>query len=103
MKAKHTPAPWNPRIIRDEEGGVQMAFVSAKDVNGFPYDAEILGEDEYREDVERQIADVHLVASAPELLGALKALVACIDETRGINAWNALEQANKAISKAEGA
>jgi hypothetical protein len=39
---------------------------------------------------------------APELLEALKALVACIDETRGMNAWNALEQANKAISKAEG-
>jgi hypothetical protein len=99
---KHTPAPWNPRIIRDEEGIVQMAFVSAKDVNGFSYDAEILGEDEYREDVERQIADVYLVASAPELLEALKNLLAVM-EGEGGTKTNAQETARQAIAKAEGA
>jgi hypothetical protein len=97
---KHTPAPWNPRIIRDEEGSVQMAFVSAKDVNGFPYDAEILGEDEYREDVERQIADVYLVASAPELLEALKAVMGSPYADPHSLQW---VKARQAIAKAEGA
>jgi hypothetical protein len=75
-------------------------------INGFEWDelatvvTRMLGDDE--DDLEG-MANARLIASAPELLEALKALVACIDETRGMNAWNAFEQANKAISKAEGA
>jgi hypothetical protein len=100
--SKHTPAPWYPRIVRDEDGEVQMAFVSAKDVNGFSYDAEILGEDEYRGDVDRQLSDVHLVASAPELLEALTEMIDLWEDVGGDMDNPTVIKARQAIAKAEG-
>lgn len=43
-----------------------------------------------------------LIEAAPEILEALKELRACIDETRGKSAHEALIKADKAIKKAEG-
>jgi len=64
---KITPGPWKTRIHIDGDD----CFVSANDVNGFPYDAEILGDDEYRDGFERKLADCNLVSEAPELYEAL--------------------------------
>jgi hypothetical protein len=50
----------------------------------------------------QQIQDITLMAAAPELLASLKALVACIDMTRGPDADAALQAAKAAIAKAEG-
>jgi hypothetical protein len=61
---KATPGPWRVRT-REALGEVRDCFVAADDVNGFPYDAEILGEDEYRDQLPRRMADAHLIAAAP--------------------------------------
>jgi hypothetical protein len=50
-----------------------------------------------------QMANARLIAAAPELLEALKGLLGFISETRGIPAYNAVLDAQKAIAKAEGA
>lgn len=72
-EAKHTPGPWRAReMVR--HGQLYGYFVAADDVNGFAYDAEILGEDEYRDGMDRWAADAHLISAAPELLTALRLL-----------------------------
>lgn len=69
-ESKHTPGPWRVReMVR--HGQLHGYFVAANDVNGFAYDAEILGEDEYRDGLGRWAADANLIAAAPELLEAL--------------------------------
>jgi hypothetical protein len=107
---KHSPAPWKFVAEKyDANDDLQKQEVpydyrtSSFCYNPYIVDAEgneVVGCDEYC--VFSTPENVRLMVHAPELLEALKALVACIDETRGMNAWNALEQANKAISKAEG-
>jgi hypothetical protein len=109
--SKHSLAPW--RFVADSFDKETFDYLK-KDVpydyhsgeyadNPFIVDANgetVVGCDEYY--VFSKPENVRLMVHAPELLDALKALVVCIDETRGMNAWNALEQANKAIAKAEG-
>jgi hypothetical protein len=68
---KGTPGPWFVRS-RQVGGKIVDCFVAAKDVQGFAYDAEILGDDEYRGDVDRMLADARLIAAAPDLLQALR-------------------------------
>jgi hypothetical protein len=63
-KPLHTPGPWFIRKRTDREGNLLDCFVAAKDVNGFAYDAEILGDDEYRDGIERKLADCELVVRA---------------------------------------
>lgn len=69
----HTPGPW---FVRTRKSGDEIVdcFVAAKDVQGFAYDAEILGDDEYREDLTRKLADANLIAAAPDLQAALEGL-----------------------------
>jgi len=74
--SKHTPLPWFVREL-SRDGEMQDCFVAAKDVNGFAYDAEILGDDEYREGaIERKFADCNLIVRAvnchDELVKALE-------------------------------
>lgn len=79
---KHTPGPWTVRR-REHQGELLDCFVAAPDVNGFPYDAEILGDDEYRSEnaagldmpgLERKLADCTLIATTPKMLQALMRL-----------------------------
>lgn len=60
-----TPGVW---FVRRHErlGEVRDAFVAAPDCQGLPYDAEVLGEDEYREDtgIVRKQADCELIVAA---------------------------------------
>lgn len=66
---KHTPAPWSVRtLVRNEK--IVDCFVTANDVNGFAHKAEIMGDDEYRDGIERKLADATLISAAPELLEA---------------------------------
>lgn len=67
MNIKHTPGPWSVRT-RKQDGEIVDCFVTAPDVNGFAYAAAILEDDEYRDGIERRLADCNLVAAAPELL-----------------------------------
>ncbi len=61
---KPTPGPWKVRVRNDSSGDILDCFVSASDVNGFHYDAEIMGDDEYRDDMERKKSDCDLIADA---------------------------------------
>ena len=74
-ETKHTPGPWSVRELRNWGGELVDCFVTAKDVNGLAYGAEILGDDEYREEsggLQRKLADARLIASAPDMLEALR-------------------------------
>jgi hypothetical protein len=66
MSGDHTPTPWKVRSP-ERNGEIADHFVIADDVNGYPYDAEILGEDEYREQsggLSRKLADCELIVTA---------------------------------------
>lgn len=67
-----TPGPWR---VREHPAGLDHGcFVTAPDVNGFAYAAEILGEDEYREQsggMKRRHADAQFIAAAREALPQL--------------------------------
>lgn len=98
---KHTPGPWSVRVHEHHDNPV--CWVVAPDVNGYPYDAEILGDDEYREQsggYERRLADCALIASAPDMLAALKAVLKAAETGRGKADAEALAEAS--IAKAEG-
>ena len=69
-----TPGPWWVRT-RVTFGEIRDCFVAAKDVQGMAYDAEILGDDEYREGIDRKLADAYLIAAAPDLLAALRGII----------------------------
>ena len=57
-----TPGVWFVRK-RERDGELLDCFIAAPDCNGFAYDAEILGDDEYREDegMARKLADCELI------------------------------------------
>jgi hypothetical protein len=97
--SKHTTGPWFVRT-RVVDGEVVDCFVAAKDMQGLPYDAEILGDDEYRDGIDRRLADANLIAAAPELLAALELArdALLIWAPKDIR----IEQINFAISKAGG-
>lgn len=72
--SKHTPAPWSVRtLVRNEK--IVDCFVTANDVNGFAHKAEIMGDDEYRDGIDRKLADDTLISAAPDLLEALEGVV----------------------------
>lgn len=65
-----TPGPWFVRK-RERDGVLLDCFVAAPDCLGFAYDAEILGDDEYRETpededagIKRKLADCELIVAA---------------------------------------
>jgi hypothetical protein len=74
-------------------------------VNGFAYDAEVLGEDEYQGNMARWEADARLIAAAPDLLEALSKLerAARILPPDMDDPDSPLAQARAAIAKALGA
>lgn len=83
---EHTPTPWRVRT-HERNGELRDCFIAAPDVNGFAYDAEILGDDEYRSGIERKLADCRFIVTAcnnhAELIEALRknrvALIAIAD------------------------
>lgn len=72
---KNTPGEWRVRVRRERGGdAVVDCFVTAPDVHGYAYDAEVLGDDEYREEtgIDRKLADCQLIAAAPAMREALR-------------------------------
>ncbi|MEN2433188.1 hypothetical protein [Comamonas sp. F1-6] len=60
-----TPGLWSVRK-REVDGELRDCFVTAPDCQGLPYDAEIMGDDEYRDDngIARKLADCELIVTA---------------------------------------
>lgn len=71
-----TPGPWWVRHAPPQVG--EDCFVAAKDVNGFPYDAVILGDDEYREEsggFNRKKSDCELITYLRNNAEAIRDLI----------------------------
>lgn len=66
-----TPGDWFVRKRESRTGELLDCFVSAPDCSGMPYDAEILGDDEYRESVSRKLADCELIVNSVNLFRAM--------------------------------
>ena len=96
--AKNSPLPWFVRKW-ERDGELIDCFVAAKNVNGFAYDAEILGDDEYREGaIERKLADCELIVTAvnahADLLAALEEIKSIINKQDGCD-WDEIEEARE--------
>jgi hypothetical protein len=105
---KNTPGPWvvRARYAREISGTfvnhppiMVDCFVQAPDVHGYAYAAEVLGDDEYREDdgVARKLADCQLIAAALVMREALREIAKSEDAgyMRGV-AEGALAELTKA-------
>jgi hypothetical protein len=83
--AKHTPGPWSIEAVKDYMR---------------PHDTGIDSE------IPESIANARLIAAAPDLLEALRALAECVEgyrQTGCLGAWDKpLGEARAAIAKAEG-
>ena len=66
-----TPGPWFVRK-HERDGTLHDCFVSAPDVQGMAYDAEIMGDDEYRDGIARKLADCELIVTAVNALRAAR-------------------------------
>lgn len=82
VSGNHTPTPWRVRSP-ERNGEIADHFVIADDVNGYPYDAEILGEDEYRDQsggLARKLADCNLIVTAVNAFEANQSEIARLRE-----------------------
>lgn len=66
-----TPGEWTVRRVFNPDGSLRDCFVTAPDVLGYAYDAQILGDDEYRDfddadesGITRLAADCELIVRA---------------------------------------
>lgn len=93
METEHSPGPWRlgdyspdgGRYVEDGEGSLTIC--------------ELWGlETSYPEADSEALANGNLIVAAPELLAALEQLISDLDIVEGV----ALEQANRAITKARG-
>lgn len=103
-QAKHTPGPWEIGSINKRDKNLWWAAVfTPKSTGKFhtPRAGEALGVD--REECE---GNARLIAAAPDLLEALRALAECVEgyrQTGCLGAWDKpLGEARAAIAKAEG-
>ena len=109
--SKHTPAPWAlTETVHENIVSSWDVKIGDHEVNVFPY-KRIFSEDRTQSGlvIDPQImADARLIAASPDLLEALKAIVAL--EKTPDDVWDAVEVvmpkmceiANAAIAKAEG-
>ena len=80
---KHTPGPWRADWVNVYRKDDHLADCCPKAKNGIP--------------LEQKEANARLIAAAPELLAALKALV---NMQKGHENWPEVKQAEAAIAKA---
>lgn len=83
--SKHTPGPW--RLVEDRMNGSLQVYGKTL----------ALFECWRRDDVETEIANARLAASAPELLEALEFVIRGVPDT-----WEGVQKARAAIAKATG-
>lgn len=99
--SKHTPGPW--KVVLSDNAtphvqhihGVDWTYVCDLSSRVCVMPAEITSS-------YNSLANARLIAAAPELLEALHGLLNVISETRGLPAYNAVLDAQKAIAKADG-
>ena len=92
--SKHTKGPWQVSGIRQRMDGEQWHVVGPDDTGWI---AAVIYSDFTPELHHQSLADARLIAAAPDLLEALKEVVAISD--REHKAW---DKARAAIAKAEG-
>ena len=94
MTAKHTPGPWTRKRAIPEDPTVSRLVFAGDDLIATVHDLDGAGHE--------AAANARLIAAAPFLLVALRALErACTDEgVRGVSSL--LDNARKAIASAEG-
>jgi hypothetical protein len=105
MTANHTKAPWLVQINEDRN---DSSFTTIKVVDGsseslsHPQGALTLANIQtFAPHLKEGIANAHLIASAPDLLDALKALMVTEDMLRNPKC-KVMQSARLAIAKAEG-
>lgn len=91
----HTPGPWVAEFGRDGSFSIEA------DRQGIAGGLLVLASrNEHPLLVDQMHANARLIAAAPDLLEALEAICACISETRGTDATEAVHKAESAIKKA---
>jgi hypothetical protein len=107
MKAKHTPGPWEQIIDGDMVGAMNPyghGMMNIADIRGWGH---LTGTGACRlsekDAIAIQEANARLIASAPELLEALKTLVLAVNNESSVSMYEAYDIACVAIAKAEGA
>ena len=101
METKHTPGPWKVFNLSDAYPGIEAVN------GGRRYTIVVYGDaDEYcgirGDSPETRLANAHLIAAAPDLLEALKALVNQHDVYHQPMINEIAVKARTAIAKAEG-
>ena len=103
-ETKHTPGPWE---VSWDKYGKESEIHGKSELNDGPIC--IIPHDDVTESgAEEQLANARLIAAAPELLEALKALIEnvgsciCYDQSEGECLAKAWKMAAVAIAKAEG-
>jgi hypothetical protein len=95
--SKHTPRPWVTYEWRDQIGVTSPEFNDIADCKGATFS---LNSSRSREEI---LANACLIAAAPDLLAALKALLFNATYGNGLEAdYRAQDEARAAIAKAEG-
>lgn len=90
----HTPGPWEWVKGNEVRRGLSMKFLKGADNQGFAHTVG-LGEP-------LDTANARLIAAAPDLLAALKAVCAADDRKSLVALVDVLPAARAAITKAEG-
>lgn len=95
MKTKHTPGPWEV---------MDSFYPSIKEVFGasFKISCVMWATDLTEEDYQQRSADLRLIAAAPELLSALKAMLTHMGMDEDEWTKPTFDQARAAIAKATG-
>lgn len=91
--SKHTPGPWEATYEPCEMGNDWR--IECKSDTGF-----VVGVVMYRHDADEWAANAHLIAAAPDLLAALRDIVAWADRAGCSEAFQ--RDARAAIARAEG-
>lgn len=80
---KATKGRWFVRSMLGDDMTVRDCFVAAPDCQGLAYDAEILGDDEYRDGIERKLADcAHIARFDPPTVAAM---IGCIEALKALD------------------
>lgn len=96
----HTPGPWRAVSGDDDPQYGEVEFACVEHPR---YDAIEICTSRYGATVEEHFANARLIAAAPDLLAALSQIVRAVKYTSGVSLDFAVQEAEAAIAKVEGA